>query len=85
MLDVESLLLHFQSPTIQDLTEFPAHKHIERKSRVFTCQATEMPKFLYYTIPKVSRHGENITRSEVSNHDRLSSMRQATEYLYCFN
>ncbi|KAK3093780.1 hypothetical protein FSP39_020132, partial [Pinctada imbricata] len=42
-----------RSPTSQDLSDFPVHKHIKRPSRTFTCQPTVMPKFMYYSIPKI--------------------------------
>ncbi|XP_052767691.1 chromatin-remodeling ATPase INO80-like [Mya arenaria] len=40
-------------PGLLDLTPLPGHVHQERQPKVFHCQPTEFPPFLYYTIPKV--------------------------------
>lgn len=39
--------------SVQSLEDFPLHHHIPRPSRVLHCQPMDLPKFLFYTIPKI--------------------------------
>lgn len=39
--------------SVQSLEDFPLHHHIPRPSRVLQCQPMDLPKFLFYTIPKI--------------------------------
>lgn len=52
-----------QHHSVQSLEDFPLHHHIPRPSRVLQCQPMDLPKFLFYTIPKVSLCADNQTSS----------------------
>ena len=46
----------FQSPAkspVHDLPDLPIHTHKFRQPLVLKCQPTDVPRFLYYNVPKV--------------------------------
>lgn len=55
-----------QHHSVQSLEDFPLHHHIPRPSRVLHCQPMDLPKFLFYTIPKVRLCADN-QRSSLFN------------------